>query len=428
MTVRRRQFSLIAYVAIAVVGAAIYYLIGSTPWVVGKSLAIASPALLTAALAGGAMLWSLRSRHRLAAVAGALMMVVIGGGVVWSNALGYHDALLAPRAPMADLQHIGGLVAGKGPTFVNAYEVYADRHFLRAGAPVAPAEYRTATLALSNGAIMTKSAYADLNSFPLSTLEPYRSIVTTRAPIESRPPSIYQLVWQGRYYQLWQRPAVPSTHILEQVPFGDSRTAPYCGDAQNASTLEPCSIAPVTIPPCTQIQSLARVALRQEAELVAYQRPEPIVVRGDQMQWPGRWFHDPETRALTATVPGTGVSHIAVNSSQRYELWLGGSFSRGFDVSVDGRHIGRVKDQIGNVGNYAPVADLFLESGVHTFELSYPHSDLTPGSGDNEFTTLTAIALEPLEHPSSELLTVSPRQAKSLCGRPLNWIEIVAPS
>jgi hypothetical protein len=427
MTVRRRQYSLIAYVAVGAVGAAIYYLIGSTPWVVGKSLAIASPALLTAALAGGAMLWNLRSRHRLVAVVGVLVMVVIGGGVIWSNFLGYHDALLAPRARLAELQHIGKLVAGKGPTFINEYEIYADRHFLGAGAPTEPAEYRSATLALNDNAILTKAAYADLDSFPVSTLKEYRSIVTTRAPIESRPPSIYKLVWQGRYYQLWQRPAQPSTRILEQVPFGDSSKLPYCGSASNAATLEPCSIAPVAVPPCTQIEGLARVALNRHAELVAYQRPEPIVVGGDQMRWPAGWYHEPEAHSLTATVPGTGVSHIAVASSQRYELWLGGSFSRGFDVSVDGRHIGQVKDQLGNIGYYAPVADLFLKSGVHTFELTYPHSGLTPGSGDNEFTTLTAIALEPLERPSSELLTVSPRQAKSLCGRPLDWIEIVAP-
>ena len=78
-----------------------------------------------------------------ARVPGALVIAALAGGVLWSNALAYHDVTLAPRAPLAELQHIGELLAGKGPTFVNEYEVYADRHFLREGAPVEPAEYRT---------------------------------------------------------------------------------------------------------------------------------------------------------------------------------------------------------------------------------------------------------------------------------------------
>ena len=49
---------------------------------------------------------------------------------------------------LAELQHIGKLRGGQGPDFINEYEVYADRHFLREGAPVEPAEYRNVTLPL----------------------------------------------------------------------------------------------------------------------------------------------------------------------------------------------------------------------------------------------------------------------------------------
>ena len=155
--------------------------------------------------------------------------------MLWSNVLAYGDVTLASRPRLAELQHIGGLVAGKGPTFINQYEVYADRHFLRDGAPVEPAEYRSVTLPLRDGVSLTKGAWADLDSFPLSTLEPYRSIVTARSPAESRPPSIYRLVWQGRYYELWQRPAQPVRSILEHVPLGESNKLPYCGQAQYGS-------------------------------------------------------------------------------------------------------------------------------------------------------------------------------------------------
>ena len=71
-----------------------------------------------------------------------LLLGAIAGGVLWSNYLQYHNVTLAPRARLAELQTIGTLIAGKGPTFFNEYEIYGDRHFLRAGAPVEPAEYR----------------------------------------------------------------------------------------------------------------------------------------------------------------------------------------------------------------------------------------------------------------------------------------------
>jgi hypothetical protein len=426
VSVRRRQFGIVLYVAVALIGCGAAYFSGGTPWVTGKTLAISSPALLVAALTGGGVLWGLWSRNRRGGAAGALVTAALVGGVLWSNVLAYHDATLAPRPRLAELQHIGDLVAGKGPTFINEYEIYADRHFLRAGAPVEPAEYREPNLSLRNGAVLTKSAAADIDSFPLSTLEPYRSLVIRRSPTESRPPSTYRLVWQGRYYQLWQHPEQPPTSVLEHVPLGESNELPYCGRAQDGSTAPLCSINPVATPPCAQIRSLARQAIREHAELVAYQRPAPIVARGDQSVWPGVWGHDLAQHALTPTTPGQAVSHIAVASSQSYELWLGGSFTRGFDVSVDGRSVGRVKDELSTINGYVHVTDVFLARGIHTFAFDYPHPDLTPGSGENALTSLSTIALQQRQSPASELIRLPPDEAQRLCDRPLDWIEFVA--
>ncbi len=413
-----------AYVLVALSGCAIGYLANSTPWVLGKALAISSPALLAAALVGGALLLGWRRP------AGVLVLLALGGGVLWSNALAYHDVLLAPRSRLAELQHIGGLVAGKGPTLIDDYEVYADRHFLRSGAPVEPAEYRSVTLPLRNGAILTKSAWADLDSFAPATLEPYRSIVLARSPAQSRPPSLYDLVWRGRYYELWQRPARPTSRLLSHVPYGESNKLPYCGVAQNRPGAEAplCSANPAAIPSCTQIERLGSTAAREHADLVAYQRPQPVVARGDQTRWPASWTHDPASRTLYPNTPGTALAQIRVFGDQDYEVWFGGSFSRGFEVSVDGRFLGRVKDELLDIGEYAPVGEVYLTPGVHVFALTYPHADLTPGSGDNQQTSLSAISLQPLSRPRAQLLRVAPAQARSLCGRSLDWVEIVAPA
>jgi hypothetical protein len=422
VTIRQGRLGLPAYVAVALLGCLIFDLAGSTPWVMGKALAIASPALLTAALIGAAMLWGRW-------IFGVVLVGVLAFGVIASNLSGYHEVLLAPKDRLAELQRIGQLVAGKGPTFINDYEVYADRHFLRDGAPTEPAEYREADLPTTTGALLVKTAYADLDSFSIATLMPYRSIVVRNSPVESRPPSLWHIVWSGRYYQLYERAAKPAERIIEHIPLGDQGQYPYCGAAENARTLGPCSIAPASIPPCTYIRKLAASARTDGATLVAYQRPLPIVIRGDDLQWPAAWYHDDVGHTLTPYTPGTAVAHIIVSSSQDYEFWLGGSFTRGFQVSVDGHSIGQAKDEIFDINGYVPMAKLHLAAGVHMVRITYPSADIwTPGTGNNEYTTLQEIALQPLQSPRSQMLSVAPGRASQLCGRPLDWIELVAPA
>jgi hypothetical protein len=283
-----------------------------------------------------------------------------------------------------------------------------------------------------DGALLTVAAWADLDSFATSTLEPYRSIVTRRSPAESRPPSTYQLVWQGRFYELWQRPALPSRSILEHVPLGESDSLPYCGNVVSGSTVPLCSVDPVAVPPCTQIRRLGRRALAQHAQLLAYQRPAPITLRGDETVWPAPWLHGAEEHTLTPTTPGQAVGHISVASPKSYELWLYGNFARGFEVSVDGSRAGRVKDELsgfrgGGLFSAVEVAELSLTAGIHTVVLTYPHADLTPGSGENELTSISAIVLQP-QSPRSELIEAAPAQARRLCGRALDWIELVRAS
>ncbi len=401
LSVRRRRFGIALYVAVALLGSGVVYLSGGTPWVTAKALAISSPALLAAALTGAGMLWSGRGGRRAAGVAGVVAVVALAGGVLWSNVLAYHDATLAPRPRLAELQHIGHLVAGKGPTLINEYEKYAERHFLREGTPV---QLGTDVAHPQFGSIQS----GELDSFPVSELEPYRSIVTPSSPSEGRPPSTYRLVYQGRYYDLWQRPAQPTRRILAQL----------------------------ATPQCKQIQGLALRAPAGSSELVAYQQAVPIVVNADQSRWPEAWLHDASEHTLTPTTPGSAVSEIAVSSRQTYELWLYGRFGRGLEVSVDGQHLGTLKDELSVEGRYLHVGDILLPPGIHTFVFTYPHADLTAGSGDYDalpakvgaategLTWFSTIALVP-QTPASELVSAPAPQAQRLCGRPLQWVELV---
>ena len=431
-TLWQRRIALALYVAVALIGATVLYIGGSTPWLIGKALAMSSPAILLAGLVGGALLFS--HERVLSLIAGVAVLGALAGGVLWSNFLQYRNVSLAPRARLEELADIGQLLGGKGPTFFNEYEIYGDRHFLRAGAPGEPAEYRTPLLATLSGAILTKAAWADIDSFPLPTLAPYRSLVIRVSPVESRPPSIYNLVWSRRYYQLWQQPAHPTNRVIEHVPLGDSNKLDYCGAAENAAFAPLCSIQPASVPSCPEVLALGRQAANDGGSLLAYERANPIVLRGTDMRWPGSWIQDyaatgQSEDALSPTTPGTAVAHVELPTGpHRYQLWLDGSFDRGFIVKVDGRRIGAISDELNPFGdgwNEVGVA-LTLDAGVHSISLTYPKPTLGPGGDDDEnYTSIADIALQPLV--SSHMLAVKPAQASELCGRSLDWIEIVAP-
>ena len=108
-------------------------------------------------------------------------------------------------------------------------------------------------------------------------------------------------------------------------------------------------------------------------------------------------------------------------------MWLGGSFSRGLEVRVDGHRVGVAKNELaGFTPGYVPVGSLYLSAGVHTFTYTYEAANLTPGSAENTLSELTSVELEPLEFPRAEMVSVSPAQAKSICPHAVDWIEIIA--
>jgi hypothetical protein len=427
----KRQFAIAIYVVVAVGAVMLGWVDNTTPWLLDKALAISSPAVLTAGLLGGALLF--RDERTLPLVAGVVVLAAIAGGVIWSNWLQYRGVTLAPRDQLSELETIGAKVAGHGPTFINEYEIYADRHFLRAGAPIEPAEYRTLDLPTVTGAVLTDSAWADIDSFPLATLEQYKSLVIRISPVESRPPSIFKRVPLGnfKYYQLYQQPAHPTQRVLEHIPLGDTQLD-YCGNAEFGRPTEPlCSIQPAAVPRCRLVRALARRAASDGGEVLAYERTNPIVLRATDTTWPPSWIADPAAGSLVPTDPGTAFAHVMLPTGpHRYTLWLGGSFARGFKISIDGRPFASISNELNNIGDYNEVGpQVTLAAGVHTIAITYPAlSGLGPGSADNEadYTGLDEIALQP--DTPSRMVELQPPQATQLCGHSLDWLEIVAPT
>ena len=61
----------------------------------------------------------------------------------------------------------------------------------------------------ADGSEVPKGGIADTDELQLEGLFVYRTLVLRRSPEQSRPPSPYQLVDSGEFWEVWQRPALP---------------------------------------------------------------------------------------------------------------------------------------------------------------------------------------------------------------------------
>jgi hypothetical protein len=375
-----------------------YLLTRGSPYANAKVLAIGSLTITLTAMLGAVALYDLGVR----ALAWALALV-IGGGVVWTNALAYRGASVAPRGPMAELAAIGKRFSGQGPAFFNLSDEFAI-HFLRSEALADPA-YVTPQRRAGPRRRVSQQARARWDTDELSEtyVESFPLLVLGRSPRNSRPPANYRLAYLGRHYEVWRRAAVPQ--VLAHVPLGRPVDAG----------------APVR---CAQVMAAATRAARERARL-AYvrRRPMPVFIPARARRPPG-WgpvFRDPFT--VIPRRPGTIAGTLHAPSSGRYEVWLQGSFALRLRVVIDGRAVGSASYQLGPPGQATAIGQRVLRAGIHRVAIALPPDNLAPGEN------LVDQTIGPLmlarAGDRGPLREVSPAHASSLCGRYLDWIEIV---
>jgi hypothetical protein len=373
--VRRREWPVPVYAVGAIVSCFLFFPF-VTPWIEGKALAMAAPAVPVAALAACAPL--LLSGRR---VEGIVLALLVSGGVLWSNVLQYHDVWLAPRGQLAELAGIGERFAGEGPALMTEFQPYGVRHLLRKLDAEGASELRIRPIPLRNGRLLPKGATANIDAFGPDALGVYRTLVLRRSPFESRPPSDYSLTWKGRWYEVWQRLRRTEGPVLEHIPLGSDTD-------------------PAAIPDCGEVDRLAMRA-GSTGGVRAVVRPAAVVV----------------------PLSVTGAQTIEVPAAGRYGVWLAGSVRNRLQIAVDGRALPALRHHLDHAGYYVPLGEIDLGRGAHEVVVEYERGGLRPGSGGVEFpfgplvlSTTTADA---------PMTTVSPAQARALCGKRLDWIEAV---
>jgi hypothetical protein len=379
--------------------AAVFLLGRSSPYAASKVMMIFSLTVVLTSMLGATSLLEAGRR-----IEGWVLAAVIAGGVLWTNALSYSNASIAPRDRMADLAAIGERFVGTAPALYNQSDEFAI-HFLRNEEVVDPA---TGPIAPRPG-LPPRTAGQDRlpwdpDDVDPTSLQTFRLLVLGRSPRISRPPADFKLVYEDRYYDVWKRMSGP--RVLAHVPLGGG-------------------LYPVSVPGCRLVTSTAAQAKREHARLAYATGSNPPAFVPTKASYPPNWglVEGDPYELIPRQQPGDVTGRIRVTAPGSYQVWLESTLSQRFTIWIGGRRVGFVQDELGPQGQFVPVGQVTLPAGSLPVKIERPPVGITPGDD------ATGMLLGPLfllrSGRPEGVSEIDPTQAHALCERPLDWLEIV---
>jgi hypothetical protein len=395
---RRRAWTVVLFVIGSLVVWVFLHQHGTT-WADAKLLVILSPVVVFLALVGA---FGVLQARRLE---GIVLAAVLAVGILVSDGLLYHGTNIAPTQRFQELETIGARFAGNGPTLAPDFEEYA-LFLLRKDSMDSPGLAYAGPFTFAPGVPRLYGHSYDLDSLAPASLDRFRTIVMRRSPAWSRPPSDFRLAWKGRYYTVWERDGAPPR---EHLPLGGS-------------------FEPSAIPPCRSIRTLALRATRSHARIAFAPRAINLSVNlanASHSPFVGVSADLEGRTQLVFLGPGLVDAEVRVKAAGRYEIWLAGDVDRPLHVFLDGRLIASPAGQSGDDGTTIDVGGVSLAKGRHALELRRGGGDLRPGDAGS--TVIDGLVLEPAGAGAEGVAvhSIAPSAWRSLCGRPLDWLELV---
>lgn len=380
--------------------AAVYLLHSASPYAGAKVMAVFSLTVMLVVMLGAAALHD--AGRRLEAWGLGLVLAL---GVLWTNAVAYRGASLAPRARFQALADIGQRFSGQGPVFYDFSDEFAI-HFLRQATPTMAMMPPPPRAGLPPRPFAQIRYPWDTDELDFKGLQAFKLLVLGRSPEASRPPADYRLVYTDAYYNVWRRASTPA--VLEHLALG----APPLDAA--------------AVPRCRTVAALAARARREHARLAYVQRPSIPTLVPTRALRPNNWglvATDPNS-LIPRQEPGAVSGTLRVPEAGRYTAVMESNLSTAAQLSIDGRRVGAQSYELAAPGQYIPMGHVRLAAGLHKVMVSVPFAEnLAPGQ------TVITQTLGPLmlDPPSDTeaVAQVAPSQASTLCGKRLDWIEIV---
>jgi hypothetical protein len=346
-------------------------------------------------LAGAGVSWLRAASRRYAALA---LSIAIGGGVLASDVVQYHDSDLAPTARYDELARINSRFAGRGPTLFTDFDEYALHELRDMDIGGLDFMYRAVGLA---GVTTGHGAKVELNNVHAASLRAFPLIVTRRNPAAIRPPFAYRLLWQGTYYQVWGRsPGAPAAIARYRL----TGTRPVA---------------------CSRAHAIARVAAARGAMLVAARPADVVHVDLQTAHRSANWKYV----AIGVVMPPRGQlrTTVRIPTAGTWSIWLQGEIMPTIEVQVDGHAVGHVGGAVGGdlvVPDTAAPLPVRLRAGRHTLTISRGGLTLAPGDGGSSL--LIHAFLTPAGAGEQQKVDeIAVTQWRSMCGQRYVWIEAV---
>ncbi len=369
-----------------------------TTWASAKTLVLTSPAVVLLSWSGVAALRAFDGPRAIARAGAPAIAAAIGLGELASDALQYHEANLAPTARYQELAALNSRYRGMGPALFTDFDEYAmyELRDLDIGGP--DFAYPPPALAGVTGGY---GYPVELDRASPSALTAYPLIITRRDPTLSRPPAAYGLARQGAYYEVWtRRPGAPAA-------------------------LAHLGLAGTAADDCRQIGSLASLAAREHARLVAADAPEIVPVPLAPSTHPARWGH--QRGGLVMRTAGRLSASFTLPSAGRWLLWVQGLLMPSVDVGIDGRPPASIGGELsGNslVTDTVPPIPVRLAAGSHTLAVTRHGLSLAPGDGGAA--VLARVVLTPAAAAAPPGLSEADSAGwRALCGARHQWVEVV---
>jgi hypothetical protein len=386
-----------------------YFIDHSTAWIQFKAFTITAAFALTLAFVGAAALQA--SRRRWLSGLGWLAALAVSGGVLYGNALIYHDTSLAPGARYRDLAAIGKRYAKQGPTLFPFFDEYAE-FFLRGESGTTIVNPANLTFQVRPGLGTGGQSFGwDLNQLVPSYLQHFPLIVQPRNPIASRAPSNYELVERTRYFDVWRRER-PASTILEHAPLSG---------LPHERTPALCAVL------------VARARRAGPGAQLAYAKPDVGAVANPATGTHPNYWKPLGPSTLAAYGAGSDETTVTVPTAGRYGMWLQGSIGRPLAVYVDGRRWPSLGYEERYPSQFLYVSSGMLQAGTHTLRLVRGGGSLHPGSGDAPVETVarTIGAIVFIREPTSanQVYVAPASRMAQVCAAPVGyeWLELIKP-
>jgi hypothetical protein len=256
--------------------------------------------------------------------------------------------------------------------------------------------------------LATKLPY-NLDQLDWGYVRGFPHVVVRRSPFASRPGSGYRLAWQGEYYELWRRGDGP--RVLAHVGPDDG----------------PLATAEI---PCARLRRLAARAEALPDGRLAYARRSvgEALLPGDARRKAPAWASPPaDPTVIFVSGPGEMVWTVKLPRAGEWRVWLSAPFGRGFELRIDGEHVGDVSYELGNSGQYLSLGTVRLDAGRHQLRLIREGGDFRAGNGRGD-APLGPLVFERADAPArrARVVEIEPSAYRSLCGKPLDWVEVVS--